>query len=76
MKFSDLPPDTRFYDIDGIAVAVLPDATHLAFSPGGDGGSRPYPLRTLTAMSDMGDRLSRDEFVAWLKQGFNRFDAC
>lgn len=73
MKFSDLPVGTRFLDIDGIAVAVLPDATHLAFEPEADSESRPYPNSSQPG-SDMGDRLSREEFAAWLQTGYNRFD--
>ena len=75
MKFSELPEGTEFFDIDGKAVAVLPDATHIAFELKGSNESRPFPPPSQRASgSDMGDRLPRDEFEAWLKNGFNRFD--
>ena len=72
MKLSDVPASARFLDVDGIPVVVLPDASCLAFSKGSD-ESRPYPNSSQPG-SDMGDRLSREEFSAWLRTGFNRFD--
>ena len=75
MKFSELPDGTEFFDIDGNAVAVLHDTTHIAFTPKGNNESRPFPHPSQRAPgSDMGDRLSREEFAAWLETGFNRFD--
>ena len=74
MKFSDLPPGTLFFDIDGIAVARLPDSSQVAFSPGRNLESRPYPRLPGAPGSDLGDLLSREEFSAWLELGFNRFD--
>ena len=73
MRIDELPEDTQFFDMDGRAVAVLPDATHVAFSPLGDGQSRPFPNHGQPG-SDMGDLLSRDEFAEWLATGRNRFD--
>ena len=73
MNFSELPAGTRFLDVEGIAVAVLPDATHVAFATKADNESRPYPSSSQPG-SDMGDALSRDEFATWLETGFNRFD--
>ena len=73
MNFSEVPGGTRFFDIDGIAVAVLPDATHVAFNTKADNESRPYP-NTSAPGSDMGDLLSRDEFATWIESGFNRFE--
>ena len=73
MNFSELPVGTRFLDIEGIAVAVLPDATHVAFETKAGNESRPYPDSARPG-SDMGDVLSRDECATWLETGFNRFD--
>lgn len=77
MKFSELPEGTKFYDMDSRPVAVLPNATHVAFTAGeGDAESRPFPNGNRSSWSDMGDLLSREEFASWLEKGINRFDAC
>ncbi len=73
MHFNDLPEGTIFLDMDGRAVAIVPDATHVAFSPPGGYESRPFPNRNQPG-SDMGDRMTREEFAQWLATGRNRFD--
>lgn len=74
MKFVNLPSESQFLDVDGIAVVRLPDGSCLAFEtgPGADPAGRPYPNERKAGMD--GDALSRDEFAEWLTKGFNRFD--
>jgi len=74
MNLVNLPPESEFLDVDGIAVVRLPDGSCLAFEtgPGADPAARPYPNERKAGME--GDSLSRAEFAAWLATGFNRFD--
>lgn len=73
MKFTDVPAEATFLDVDGIPVARLPDGNCIAFekrAPGAD--SRPYPNDRKAGIE--GDSLSRAEFDDWLTSGVNRFD--
>jgi hypothetical protein len=69
------PADTKFFDVDGIAVARLPGGEHVAVSVGGSpsaGVPRPYPNSAKVFAE--GDALSADEFASWIDTGRNRFD--
>jgi hypothetical protein len=74
MRFKDLPANARFFDLDGIAVADLPDkraAVAFVTGKGQDVESREYPW--VGQVRHAGDELSRDEFARWLDTGKNRF---
>ena len=74
MKLVDLPPESEFLDVDGIAVVRLADGSCVAFQtgPGADPAGRPYPNEHKAGID--GDPLPRNEFAEWLTKGFNRFD--
>lgn len=71
MKPTEIPQGSTFLDVDGIPVVRLPNASLVAFSKGADAESRAYPD---TAKVGEGDALDREEFLAWLSTGTNRFD--
>jgi hypothetical protein len=74
MKFADVPEDSDFLDVDGIAVVRLPDQSLIAFEvgQGNEVESRHYPSAQKAGME--GDPLTQDEFAGWLKTGHNQFD--
>ena len=71
MHLSDIPAGSRYLDVDGIAVALLPSGRCVAFSEF-TFKSRPYPNEQKAGME--GDNLSAAEFAEWLRTGVNRFD--
>jgi hypothetical protein len=71
MKLSEVAEGSRFLDVDGIPVVLLPTGRCVAFDKR-DGSSYPYPNEQKAGME--GDALSRAEFAEWLSTGFNRFD--
>ena len=74
MKLADIPSESEFLDVDGIAVVRLPDGSCVAFEtgPGADPVGRAYPNEQKAGMD--GDSLSLNEFATWLATGRNRFD--
>ena len=70
MNFSELPDGRRLLDVAGIPVAVLPEASCIAFSFK-DGASRLYPNATKAGTD--GDLLSRESFAEWIRTGVSRF---
>ena len=68
---SDVPAGSRYLDVDGIPVVLLPSGRCVAFSEL-TFESRTYPNEQKAGME--GDRLSSAEFAEWLRTGINRFD--
>jgi hypothetical protein len=73
MDAKELPEGTGFYDVDGIPVAVLAWDHCLAFNLS-DGHSYSFPYFS-PSWETHSDRLTRQEFMDWLRDGFNKFDA-
>ena len=72
MKLSEVPPGSRFLDVDSIPVVMLSDRSCIAFETRGSLESRPYDNALRAGLE--GDDLSREEFAAWLQSGVNHFD--
>ena len=72
MDAKDLPESAQFFDVDSKPVAILGWNNCLAFNLS-DGHSYPFPYFS-PAWESQADRLTRQEFMDWLRDGFNKFD--
>lgn len=72
MKLTEVPAGSRYFDVDGVPVVLLPgDLSAVAFRLDHSGASYPYPNVPKARVE--GDELRQDQFAAWLSTGRAQF---